>query len=323
MIELVLIGYPSDCQPTSVESLRNAGGFSGAMLWKLQTARGELCLRRWPPQHPDAARLRWIHWVLHRANSKGCDFVPLPINTLEGDTFVARNGLWELTPWMPGTAALATNCSADRLAIAMLALAQFHVAVAELGPGSGPSPGIRRRAETARQMVSHQLEQWQRDIGQHQGQPFYVECTEILRLAAPLVRKLSATLAPIEPMEFVLQPCLRDIWYEHILFVDDRVTGIVDFGAMQDDTVACDLARLLGSLVELARAEWPGALAAYESVRPLAETERVAINAFHRSGKALSGLNWVRWLMFDGKSFENEAGVRRRLRDIIAAMSVA
>ena len=43
-----------------------------------------------------------------------------------------------------------------------------------------------------------------------------------------------------------LQPALRDARPEHFLFEDDRLSGLVDFGAMGVESVAADLARLIG-----------------------------------------------------------------------------
>ena len=43
-----------------------------------------------------------------------------------------------------------------------------------------------------------------------------------------------------------MQPCLRDARPEHFLFVENVLTGLIDFGAMDFETVAGDLARLLG-----------------------------------------------------------------------------
>lgn len=55
-------------------------------------------------------------------------------------------------------------------------------------------------------------------------------------------------LKPLADVSFRLQPCIRDIWHDHVLFDGDRVTGLIDFGAMQIDTPATDIARLVGSL---------------------------------------------------------------------------
>jgi Ser/Thr protein kinase RdoA (MazF antagonist) len=69
--------------------------------------------------------------------------------------------------------------------------------------------------------------------------------THFERLAPDLERQLAAHVDRPVP----LQPALRDILDEHVLFVGDQVTGIIDFGAMRIESVAGDIARLLGSLV--------------------------------------------------------------------------
>src|SRR5262245_5888898 len=93
----VLTQYPADCRPRAVEVLGNAGGFSGARLWRITAERGLLCLRRWPPEHPSAYRLRWIHDVLQHVHRQNFQLVPLPLTALNGQTFVEYAGqLWQL-----------------------------------------------------------------------------------------------------------------------------------------------------------------------------------------------------------------------------------
>src|SRR5262245_43092968 len=125
----VIAHYPAACQPTRTESLGGAGGFSGAEFWRLTTPRGLLCLRRWPREHPSAQRLAEIHAVLDHVGQRGLDFVPRPLATSAGGTFVLCEGrLWELAPWLPGAADYHNAATASRLKSAMEALARFHQA---------------------------------------------------------------------------------------------------------------------------------------------------------------------------------------------------
>ena len=84
-----------------------------------------------------------------------------------------------------------------------------------------------------------------------------------------------------------VQPCLRDARPEHFLFEGNRLSGLIDFGAMGFETVAADLARLLGEWLadyEPLRTE---ALAAYEQVRPLDPAEKALIAPFEAVGRPL------------------------------------
>src|SRR5688572_19497880 len=77
------------------EALGNAGGFSGARLWRIAAGERTLCLRRWPAGHPDDTRLRFIHAVLEFAGMQ-LEFVPkLQRTTVTGETAI-RHGdhLW-------------------------------------------------------------------------------------------------------------------------------------------------------------------------------------------------------------------------------------
>ncbi len=64
----VLDRYPASIRPTSPpRPLGNAGGLSGARLWRFDSGRGPLVLRCWPTDGPDLARLEWIHACLAAA----------------------------------------------------------------------------------------------------------------------------------------------------------------------------------------------------------------------------------------------------------------
>ena len=79
---------------------------------------------------------------------------------------------------------------------------------------------------------------------------------------------MTLELRTAQRLRVPVQPCLRDVWHDHVLFVDDAVSGIVDPAAARTDTVAADISRLVGSLVGDDPRGWTVALAAYQSVRP-------------------------------------------------------
>ena len=114
-----------------------------------------------------------------------------------------------------------------------------------------------------------------------------------------------------------LQPCIRDIWHDHVLFLDGQVSGIVDFGAMRVDNIATDIARLLGSLVGDEREGWRQGLEAYETVRPISEHEGRLIKAFDRSGVVLALVNWLRWIYLEKRIFERRDAVEARFDELL------
>jgi Ser/Thr protein kinase RdoA (MazF antagonist) len=101
-----------------------------------------------------------------------------------------------------------------------------------------------------------------------------------------------------------LQPCLRDIWHDHVLFTRDRVTGLVDFGALRDECVVGDVARLLASLVRGDQAAWELGLTAYQQHYPLDCVQQDLLVVFHHTTALLSGMNWLRWIYLEGRVFD-------------------
>jgi homoserine kinase type II len=129
------------------------------------------------------------------------------------------------------------------------------------------------------------------------------------RLLLPVAQRVTMASRLAVP----LQPCIRDVWHDHILFTGEQVSGIVDFGAMRVDNVACDVARLAGSLTTNASSQWTTAIAAYETVRPLIGYERELVTAFDQSTVVLGGLNWIRWVYVEQREFADRARVEARL----------
>ncbi len=110
-----------------------------------------------------------------------------------------------------------------------------------------------------------------------------------------------------------LQPCIRDIWHDHVFFEGDEVSGLVDFGALQTDSVAADIARLFGSMVGDDPLGWKTAIQAFESIQPLPEAERSLVTVFDRSTVLLSGMNWLWWICVEQREFEGHETILARL----------
>jgi homoserine kinase type II len=266
-----------------------------------------------------------VHRVLRHVVEQGFTVAPAPLRTRQGDTIVKHAGhLWELTPWMPGVADYHARPTPVRLRAALTALARFHRAAAtipQVEARVGPSPAIAARRRQLAAIMSGGAAELQAAL-EHQRWPELADQArrwlKLLPGAAPRVDEL---LAGSERLSVSMQPCLRDIWHDHVLFTGDEVSGIVDFGALRIETVAGDVARLLGSLVEQDANGWHRGIAAYEALRALSLDERRLMAALDASGRLLSPANWFRWIFIEHRQFDNMATVVGRVEKQLAALA--
>ena len=311
MIYELLAHYGMD-RSVRITQLGNAGGFSGACITLIESEAKKCCLRQWPPSHPTQQRLDWIHRNLLHAGVNGCP-VPVPIRTCHGDTFVRfRDRFWELSPWMPGSADYETTPNMPRLLNAIQRLAEFHRSTAQVQLEFGPSANVKSRVEqlAASQSLMASIE----GAALNHSFPPVVQLHRELQECRDLFPHCLQQLSRISDQPLVLQPVIRDIWHDHILFTGNEVSGIIDFGAMQLDHVALDLARLLGSLVgDPEDSDWLVALEHYCTYRPLQNHEIQLIRLLDRSAVLLSSLNWLRWIALEKRSFEDGQAVQRRI----------
>jgi len=104
---------------------------------------------------------------------------------------------------------------------------------------------------------------------------------------------------------------LRDVRPEHFLFEADRLSGLIDFGAMGIESVAADLARLIGEWFPDDHVLRALALAAYRQVRPLDASEAALIAALEATGDLLIAGHWLSWHYLDHRHFDDASAVAR------------
>jgi homoserine kinase type II len=320
----VLAHYPGEFRPEQIELLGPAGGFSGAVIWRVRPPDRVLCLKRWPAESPSEEGMQFIHAVLLHVARQGVGLVPVPCQDRRGRTFVPyREYLWELTPWLPGKADFRRNPQPSRLQAALGVLAEFHRAAAtypDYVPRTGKSPGVRQRLERVRRYAAGDLEQLGRCIVPDVWPDLCDRARQAVTRARICLGPVRTLLETVCDGELPLQPCIRDVWHDHVLFTGDRVTGLIDFGAMGIETVAADVARLLGSLARDDASLRQAGLAAYESIRPMNEAEKALVTVFDRSGTLLAALNWVEWLYLERRGFRDPDAVARRLDEVLTRL---
>jgi Ser/Thr protein kinase RdoA (MazF antagonist) len=317
----VLAAYPPVVATARWTPLGSAGGFSGARVWRGVTADGrELALKAHPPgADPDRLAYTLHHWMVLTRRA-GLDFVPRVEPARDGGTTVRADGrTWDVCEWMPGRADFHANPTDDRLSAAAIAVARVHEAWAGVRTVSPlPCPAVERRRRALAAWEQLVATGWQPHpaAGDPVGPPAAIAWA---RLPA-LVPRARAALVPWLADPVPVQPCLCDVWHDHILFTADRVTGLIDYAAAKVDHVAVDLARLLGSLIPGEPHRMIAALRAYESVRPLSHPELVELLDW--TGVVIGLTNWLRWLYHDGREYADRAAVGRRVAELVGRLKV-
>jgi Ser/Thr protein kinase RdoA (MazF antagonist) len=308
-LRTVLDRYPAIARPSAPpEPLGNAGGLSGSRLWRYRSGRGCLIARAWPEDGPPRLAIEQIHRWLVETSDLG--FVPVPLAALDGRTLQEHGGrLWEVAPCLDGKAAPIPP-STIALGAGFAALAAFHQRL-RTGRTLGPSPGLQRRLHEVETLLGGGFSTLGRAGSARPNDPCWGPAQRWLELARRTAPRLLEPLRRSSARVVALQPCLRDVRPDHLLFQGDRLTGLVDFGAMAVESVAADLARLLTEWIGPDRVRRAEALKAYAAIRPLGEAETALIDAFDASAALLGAGHWVRWHFVEGRSFDEPGAVER------------
>lgn len=261
-----------------------SGGFSGASVWRGEAHGVPLfALKAWPTQTtPD--HLAQIHtWM---AQAASLPFVPTILHTATRQTVVSEGGrVWDVTRWMPGEARESPNIA--EVETACVAVARLHRAwpVERVGP----CPGVLNRLrifEDFRARFGSSLPDRSRIPGA------FLPLTERARsLVTAIIPQVEQALRLWESVSLPLQPCVRDLRAEHVLFSQGNVTGIVDYGAMAVDHPAVDLARFLGEIL----ADESGMTAGLGAYEREGNTDLPAgfVQLLAKSGLVGSAIGWL------------------------------
>lgn len=323
--------------PLTVEPLDRLG-FSGAPLARVTCAAGSFILKAFAVETPPE-RARWIHALMAHLVTEGVREVPPVCRTPRGDTLVTdpTGRLWEMVQFMSG-GPLDSPTPAEA-AVAATAVARLHRAAITLpsdavtGAATTAVPAaVTRRRDQARQMLVHPWSDRRARIEcRADDLPWLTRWDRAIALFAACSGPRSlAHVAAFDPGPLPVQPVVRDLWSDHVLFAADRqqVAGIVDFHAAAFDTPATDLARLLGSWwvgdrpAERA-AGWHAALVAYDRLRPLSDAERRLVPFLAAAGVVCALDNWFRWLLEERRSFPASDAVERRIDGLMGQLPAA
>ncbi len=263
-------------------------------LWRWTGVAGSLLLRLWPEGY-DAKQLADNHRLMADARNRGLQFVPLVIQTRLNVSLVTRlNRLWELQEWLPGVADFHGRPARQKLEQASTALAQLHQVWSRYrDPVERQCPAIQRRLDFVRSWIARRHAGWR---PRSQDASLQALLASFWTVVDSLVDHIAGWLRPWSDRLFPAQPCLRDPWHDHFLFENDRLTGLIDYGSVNTDNVAVDLARMLGSLVGDDEASWQLGFDGYRSIRALSAEEMALARALDRAGTVVAAATWLIWL---------------------------
>jgi hypothetical protein len=247
-------------------------GFSGARVWRVRTAREQWVAVRCS-ELVDAEELercaaicRWMGF----AREHGCDWAPQlrkvkfsQRSAAAGDYLLLQpDGIWKVESWMPGLPVPAAP-SPTQLQNSFAMLQQLHHAarswvVAEsraldvLGNGGlrlavSTSPGLQRRLQIVQLLQFGELARLLDSAAKDPDSDFRRLAEQLGRVLEQRLNNLAAQLQDLAPRSLTLQPVLRDLWYPHVLFSGDKVTGVIDWNGASTDHPAFDYSRLLAS----------------------------------------------------------------------------
>ena len=301
------------------------GGFSGACIFRVEDSCGGVyAVRRTPTADAmPAERHCELVALLRDINVRGCEIIPVPLQHTQSSLGVlettdtrgftnvdhsltrirTHESVWQMEPWMPGEPATGPPTS-RQVESTLEALALLHKTAAEsVQAGSNNqmlrvarehSPGIARRLEIVSELSNGLLARFIKATVS-EPDPDFRSCAKRLCSALEFwLPWLTEQLTEVAAMTFQLQPVIRDLWKPHVLFTQERVSGIIDLNAMATDHVGLDATRLFrswfGADVERIR----DAMTLFNVQRSLDQHERQLLQAFDAATVLLSPVTWLR-----------------------------
>lgn len=222
---------------------------------------------------------------------------------------------------MAGTPLELDSAGEEGLAAAMTALAGFHLAVADFPMPAGqtrqaPPPTVKRRVEYLGALVRGRADRIRRELERSSWSELGSLGVRVLSRWDQQRHLLEAQLQQVDDQNLICQPCLRDIWYRNLLMVDRRVSSLLDFGSMGVDSVATDVARLLGSLTRPGSELWRRGLDSYLAVRGCSPAELQLVSVIECANWCMSGMKWLDWILLEKREFADPAEVLSRLEEL-------
>jgi len=312
------IGYAASAPNNqAIEALGSAGGFSGARFWKITVGTTEYCLRRWPNNKPTRSQADVIYPTLEYVRRHSDLPLAFPIQTVHGEPMGrADNAHWELSLWMLGAPIAETEINDEQLRAAARTLAEFHDTTSSLSEQQHASSAVDFRCNMIDRLWATQFEQLQatQDVAGIVDSGVKKVLLDQFRYQAHTLRQQLELLRSVPVLQI---PILGDIWSDHVLFNNDEVSGIVDFGAMKVESPCLDIARLFGSYADYSSEALRRGISYYGEFRELNDLDLSLIELYDRGYVILAGMQWLIWIELEQRKFLDNEAVRQRLHRLV------
>jgi len=291
--------YGPAFQPDRWSPAPTTAGFSGAIIYQYSAGNQNYALRIWPVSEHSLPKLEALTRLLEDLHRQGIAYVAPAVRKIDGTiaTISTSGRMIHIEPWLPGESISASSYSAQKLKNVMLALARLHLTAANHVPKQEHYSWLRPAHTGQSASLKHRLKKMEHhlkagipvELGSRSAseeiRSFHQRLQTVFRSQAAL---LWEELKIACQQKLPLQPVFKDLWRDHILFTKDEVTGIIDPAAFGCDSVLTDITRLLGSIAGNDWDRWTEAIAIYQTIRSLDQTEQKMIAVFDHSNLLLS-----------------------------------
>jgi len=277
----------------------NDRGLSKAIVYRIDTLVARYAMKRWPVTM-ERERLQEIHRFQNYLAESEKPFTPGLVKWSNGNTLLEADGVcWEISDWKPGSPIEDLGDADDnQIRQCAEALASIHSRSETYGTQVIIPVGLKQRFDGMVAAIHPQTDKRRRFLDSISAHNKYLAANVLNDLYVRSTCIMPSVLDSVKRMAERSTKCfwiLRDVWREHLLFRENRLAGILDFGAARIDWPGLDFVRAFGTLMFESDPRWPLALAHYLNQRPDESMVLSDLLAIHRASVALSALQWLDW----------------------------
>ncbi|HCP11238.1 MAG TPA: hypothetical protein DIT89_02785 [Planctomycetaceae bacterium] len=319
-------------QPTA--SARVAAGFSEAIVWRVCDVSGAVfAVKCW--RVPSVAVLqhrREVRRWMQLAAQQYAGWIPIPRradrDSADGTGLIVERSqqAWQVESWCRGVS-LVTAPTASELQSAAVTLLRLYASGREFGACCAntslantvaPSPAVLRRAGLVEELCQGGWQQLQNVVSRWPE----AEATAARRYLAVLQHWLPWLRQQLQNWcrnAVPLQPVLRDLRAENLLFDAGEVSGVIDWDAAAVDHPCLDAARLLRTWHLNHAGQMAAAAIAWADHWQLSNEQRLLLIVLDASGVLLNPVVWFRRLSEASSVPDAVPEVGQRLRLLMSA----